>query len=86
VTTGFCRFVQGEQAWKTLGALEIRGLPIWELNIQDCVTHTAILKSAEKFDGSNLADCHACTGKMLHKITLRRISNRTRLVSVDDAF
>jgi nicotinamidase-related amidase len=53
---------------------------------QNCVTHTAISKSAEKYNVSILADCCTTVSEILHKIALNAISTRVLLVSSNDLF
>jgi nicotinamidase-related amidase len=48
---------------------------------QNCVTHTAISKSAEKYKVSILADCCTTVSEMLHRIALHAVSTRMSLVS-----
>jgi nicotinamidase-related amidase len=52
---------------------------------QNCVTHTAISKSAEKYKVSILVDCCTTVSEMLHNIALHAVSTRVPLVSSDDA-
>ena len=51
---------------------------------QNCVTHTAISKSAEKYKVSILADCCTTVDEMIHNIALNAISARVRLVPHDE--
>jgi nicotinamidase-related amidase len=53
---------------------------------QNCVTHTAISKSAEKYTVSILADCCTTVNEMLHMIALHAVSTRINLASYKDAF
>ena len=52
---------------------------------QNCVTHTAISKSAEKYKVSILMDCCTTVNEMLHKIALHAVSTRVPLVSANEA-
>ncbi len=47
---------------------------------QNCVTHTAISKSAEKYDVTILPDCCTTVDEMIHAIALHAVSTRTKLV------
>lgn len=51
---------------------------------QNCVTHTAISKSAEKYKVSILVDCCTTVSEMLHKIALHAVSTRVPLVLSSD--
>ncbi len=47
---------------------------------QNCVTHTAISKSAEKYAVSILTDCCTTVSEPIHLIALHAVSTRVRLV------
>ncbi len=53
---------------------------------QNCVTHTAISKSAEKYQVSILADCCTTVDAMIHNIALHAVSTRISLVPSSIAF
>jgi len=50
---------------------------------QNCVTHTAISKSAEKYNVTILSDCCTTVSEVLHKIALRAVSTRVTLGQAD---
>lgn len=50
---------------------------------QNCVTHTAISKAAEKYDVSILMDCCATVDEMIHNIALHAVSTRVPLVTAE---
>jgi nicotinamidase-related amidase len=52
---------------------------------QNCVTHTAISKSAETYKVSILPDCCTTVNEMLHNIALHAVSTRVTLVPLSDA-
>jgi nicotinamidase-related amidase len=52
---------------------------------QNCVTHTAISKSAEKYTVSILTDCCTTVNEMLHMIALHAVSTRVTLTTADAA-
>lgn len=68
-----------EQALTELGADE---LLLCGMMTQNCVTHTAISKSAEKYRVTVLGDCCTTVSRMIHLIALNALSPR---VSVIDA-
>jgi len=71
-----------EETLAKLGATE---LLICGMMTQNCVTHTAISKSAEKYKVSILADCCTTVNEMLHNFALHAVSTRLPLVSSNDA-
>jgi len=63
----------------------LKGLGVDELLVcgmmtQNCVTHTAISKSAEKYKVSILPDCCTTVDVMIHNIALHAVSTRISLV------
>lgn len=52
---------------------------------QNCVTHTAISKSAEKYDVTILPDCCTTVDEMIHAIALHAVSTRVKLVPAAEA-
>ncbi|KEI69502.1 cysteine hydrolase family protein [Endozoicomonas elysicola] len=53
---------------------------------QNCVTHTAISKAAEKYKVSILMDCCTTVDEMIHMIALHAVSTRVPLITMDQAF
>lgn len=53
---------------------------------QNCITHTAISKAAEKYDVSILADCCTTVDEMIHNIALHAVSTRVPLITTQQAF
>ena len=47
---------------------------------QNCVTHTAISKAAEKYDVTILPDCCTTVDEMIHNIALHPVSTRVKLM------
>jgi nicotinamidase-related amidase len=60
-------------------------LLVYGMMTQNCVTHTAISKSAEKYQVSILPDCCTTVDEMLHKNAFPALSTRISLVSAKDA-
>jgi nicotinamidase-related amidase len=52
---------------------------------QNCVTHTAISKAAEKYKVSILPDCCTTVSEPIHLIALHAVSTRVPLISSKDA-
>ena len=65
---------------EVLSNLEITELLIAGMMTQNCVTHTAISKSAEKYDVSILTDCTTTVDVMIHNIALHAVSTRVPLI------
>lgn len=68
----------------------LTGMGITELLVcgmmtQNCVTHTAISKSAEKYKVTILPDCCTTVDAMIHNIALHAVSTRVSLVPSEDA-
>lgn len=66
---------------ETLQALRVDELLICGMMTQNCVTHTAISKAAEKYQVSVLVDCCTTVTELLHQIALHALSTRVTLVS-----
>ena len=52
---------------------------------QNCVTHTAISKAAEKYNVSVLVNCCTTVSEILHLIALHALSTRVKLVPSGEA-
>lgn len=52
---------------------------------QNCVTHTAISKAAEKYTVTILPDCCTTVSEILHQIALHALSTRVKLLPSTDA-
>ena len=65
---------------KSLEKFDIDELLICGMMTQNCVTHTAISKKAEKYNVSIIEDCCTTTDAMIHRIALSAASPRVRLV------
>ena len=71
-----------EQLLSSLGVTE---LLVCGMMTQNCVTHTAISKSAEKYTVTILPDCCTTVDEMIHKIALNALSTRVALVPAGEA-
>ena len=69
---------------ETLARLGVNELLVCGMMTQNCVTHTAISKSAEKYKVSILSDCCTTVNELLHHIALHAVSTRLPLVLADD--
>jgi nicotinamidase-related amidase len=68
-----------------LTGLGVDELLVCGMMTQNCVTHTAISKSAEKYKVSILPDCCTTVDEMLHNIALHAVSTRLSLVPSKEA-
>jgi len=68
-----------------LGNLGVTGLLVCGMMTQNCVTHTAISKAAEKYSVSILTDCCTTVSEILHLIALHAVSTRVALPALPDA-
>lgn len=70
---------------ETLQTLKITDLLIGGMMTQNCVTHTALSKAAEKYAVTILPDCCTTVSEILHKIALNALSTRIPLVPSPEA-
>lgn len=70
----------------TLQRLDVDKLLVCGMMTQNCVTHTAISKQAEKYKTVIVQDCCTTVNQMLHLIALNAVSTRMELVSLEQAF
>lgn len=75
----------GTKLEETLSDLGVDELLVCGMMTQNCVTHTAISKSAENYKVSVLPDCCTTVDEMLHNIALHALSTRVSLVPAKDA-
>ena len=71
---------------KSLEKFDIDELLICGMMTQNCVTHTALSKKAEKYKASIIEDCCTTTDAMIHKIALNAVSPRVPLVTFSEVF
>lgn len=67
-----------EEILRGYGAEEIL---VCGMMTQNCVTHTAISKAAEKYSVTILADCCTTVSEMIHLIALNALAPRVNVVS-----
>ena len=71
---------------QTLITLGVNELLLCGMMTQNCVTHTAISKAAEKYSVSVLVDCCTTVNEMIHNIALHALSTRVKLVPSSEVF
>ena len=64
---------------QVLSGLGVDELLVCGMMTQNCVTHTAIAKGAEKYKVTVLTDCSTTVNEMLHLIALNALSTRVAL-------
>jgi len=80
VTKSFADSFHNTALEETLSKLGIEELLICGMMTQNCVTHTAISKSAEKYSVKILTDCCTTVSQMIHLIAMNAVSTRVALV------
>jgi nicotinamidase-related amidase len=70
---------------RTLAELGVASLLVCGMMTQNCVTHTAISKAAEKYQVAMLADCCTTVSEMLHRIALNAVSTRLAVTTLEQA-
>jgi nicotinamidase-related amidase len=65
---------------ETLAKLGVTELLVCGMMTQNCVTHTAISKAAEKYKVTILPDCCTTVSEILHQIALHALSTRVNLL------
>ena len=71
---------------KSLEKFDIDELLICGMMTQNCVTHTAISKKAERYKVSIIEDCCTTTDRMIHNIALNAVSIRIPLLAFSEVF
>lgn len=71
---------------QVLSAQGIGELLICGMMTQNCVTHTALSRSAEKYRISVLSDCCTTVDAMMHNIALSALSDRVTVASAAALF
>jgi len=80
VTKSFADGFHDTAMEETLTRLGVEELMICGMMTQNCVTHTAISKAAEKYSVKILTDCCTTVSQMFHLIALNALSTRVTLV------
>lgn len=70
---------------ETLAKLGVSHLLVCGMMTQNCVTHTAISKAAEKYNVTILPDCCTTVSEILHLIALHALSTRVNLTESSEA-
>ncbi len=68
-----------------LSAAGVTELLVCGMMTQNCVTHTAISKAAEKYAVTILPDCCTTVSEILHLIALHAVSTRVKLTASAEA-
>jgi nicotinamidase-related amidase len=70
----------------TLQELGVDALLVCGMMTQNCVTHTAISRAAERYDVSVLGDCCTTIDPMVHGMALNALAPRVPVVPAGEAF
>jgi nicotinamidase-related amidase len=70
----------------TLAGLGVSRLLVAGMMTQNCVTHTAISRAAEKYEVIILPDCCTTVSELVHTVALRAVSTRLELQPSSSAF
>ncbi len=70
---------------EVLQEYKITDLLLCGMMTQNCVTHTALSKKAEKYKVSILTDCCTTVNEALHNIALHAVSTRVNLMVTEQA-
>lgn len=70
---------------EVLSELRVEELLVCGMMTQNCVTHTAISKSAEKYKVKILPDCCTTVNEAIHMIGLHAVSTRVEFTNFEDA-
>ena len=85
VVKSFADSFVGTRLEEVLSSLGVTELLVCGMMTQNCVTHTAISKAAEKYKVCILPDCCTTVSEMLHLIALHGVSTRIALVPSSEA-
>ena len=85
VVKTFADAFEGTQLQQLLQSMGCEELLLCGMMTQNCVTHTAISKTAEDYQVSILSDCCTTTDEMIHNIALHGVSTRVSLVTTEQA-
>jgi nicotinamidase-related amidase len=85
VVKGFADAFVKTDLENVLAGLGVTDLLVCGMMTQNCVTHTAISKSAEKYRVCILPDCCTTVDAMIHVIALNAVSTRLPLVPSGEA-
>jgi nicotinamidase-related amidase len=85
VVKAFADSFVGTRLEAVLHGLGVTDLLVCGMMTQNCVTHTAISRSAEKYTVCILPDCCTTVSEMLHLIALHAVSTRVSLVPSAEA-
>lgn len=71
---------------QVLSNLGVTTLLVCGMMTQNCVTHTAISKAAEKYEVTILPDCCTTVSAVIHNVAVRAVSIRLKVVPSDQAW
>ncbi|MDB5896075.1 MAG: sttH [Rhodoferax sp.] len=86
VIKGHADSFRGTTLESTLDGLGIDSLLICGMMTQNCVTHTAVSRTAERYAVTVLGDACATVDQMVHGMALNALAPRVPVMSAEDAF
>lgn len=75
----------GTELENILNGYETEEILVCGMMTQNCVTHTAISKAAEKYRVTVLSDCCTTVSEMIHLIALNALASRVKVASAAEA-
>jgi nicotinamidase-related amidase len=84
ITKTFADAFVGTALEATLSQLNIGELLICGMMTQNCVTHTAISRSADKYQVTVLGDCCTTVSQILHAIALNALTTRLTISTAQE--
>lgn len=85
VVKGFADSFERTNLEQVLSDRGVTELLVCGMMTQNCVTHTAISKAAEKYAVTILPDCCTTVSEILHLIALNAVSTRVKLTPASEA-
>jgi len=70
---------------QVLSGLGTTSLLVCGMMTQNCVTHTAISRAADKYEVTVLADCCTTVSALIHQVALRALAIRVGVAPADQA-
>ncbi|SDJ28024.1 Nicotinamidase-related amidase [Ferrimonas sediminum] len=85
VVKGFADGFEGTNLDEVLQRLGVERILLCGMMTQNCVTHTALSKAAERYRPVVLADCTSSVDERIHQIALNALSIRVPVLSTERA-
>ncbi len=86
ITKHFADAFHETKLGEVLDTLQVEKIMVCGMMTQNCVTHTAISKQAEKYTVSIFPECTTTVDEMLHNIALHALSTGVSFETLDNIF